>query len=49
MENKFYETVKLPKSPYVDAKTREGEPLPMYPPQPYGTGFEEEQVSRGKF
>ena len=32
MENKFYDSVKLPKSPYVDAKKREGESLPAYPP-----------------
>lgn len=37
MENKFYETANLPKSPYVDAKRREGEPLPAFPPKPYAT------------
>ena len=48
VENKFYETVKLPKSPYVDAKRKEGDNLPMFPPTAHGSGNEEEQVKRGK-
>ena len=36
MENRFYETAKLPKSPYVDSRSREGDVLPAYPPQGYG-------------
>ena len=35
LENRFYETVKLPKSPYVDETKREGEALPVFPPQGY--------------
>ena len=40
LENRFYETVKLPKSPYVDASRREGDPLPSYPPQGFGNSLE---------
>ena len=43
LENRFYETVKLPKSPYVDATRREGEPLPAYPPQGFGNTLEGDQ------
>ena len=35
MENQFYETVNLPKSPYADARRQEGQVLPSYPPQPF--------------
>ena len=41
MENKFYETANLPKSPYVDAKRGEGEVLPAYPPQAYGNSLDQ--------
>ena len=35
MENQFYETSKLPKSPYVDSKKQEGHTMPSYPPQAF--------------
>ena len=48
MENQFYETVSLPKSPYVDAKRQEGHLLQQYPPQAFGFGQSEPPVERGK-
>lgn len=48
MENQFYETVHLPKSPYVDAKRQEGQLLPTFPPQAFGFGQNEPSVERGK-
>ena len=45
MENQFYETVKLPKSPYTDPKRQETYSLPSHPPR-YSHG-EEETVERG--
>lgn len=48
MENNFYETVKLPRSPYVDAKSQEGHLLPRYPPTAFGFDHQEQSVSRGK-
>ena len=51
MENNFYETVKLPRSPYVDSKKQEGQLLPRYPPTAFG--FDQvdadEQANRGEF
>lgn len=46
MENKFYETANLPKSPYVDAKRREGESLPAFPPKAFATN--QDSATRGK-
>ena len=40
LENRFYQTVKLPKSPYVDANLKEGNALPIYPPHGFGSGLE---------
>lgn len=40
LENRFYESVKLPKSPYVDASRREGDNLPIYEPHDYGNSLE---------
>lgn len=48
LENRFYETVNLPKSPYVNARRREGEPLPVILPQDFGnSGYEAKRGVRG--
>ena len=46
LENQFYETAMLPRSPYVDVKKQEGYSLPSYPPQAFGPN--EADAVRGK-